>query len=224
MRRSGDGWFAENFDGLGFVCGLLAVGQPVAGRHVVLFGVGGAGSAIAVSLLMNDIARVWLRDVDQARCDALAARLERHWPGRVAAATGADLAAADIVVNATPLGLRPDDPLPFDPASIRADGLVADIRRPPPPACWPGMTTTRPPSGTTCGLNIYGVERGRHVRHAVRMSVDLGKVICQLDPAAARDRDAVMTGARERGVVRAPHRPRSTPCRTGSCTAGWRAT
>ena len=57
-------------------------------------------------------------------------------------------------------------------------------------------------------LDTYGSERGRHVRHAVRMSVDLGKVICQLDPAAAADRDAVMIGARERGVgAGAPQAP-----------------
>ncbi|WDZ86550.1 bifunctional 3-(3-hydroxy-phenyl)propionate/3-hydroxycinnamic acid hydroxylase [Micromonospora cathayae] len=49
-------------------------------------------------------------------------------------------------------------------------------------------------------LDSYVAERVRHVQHAVRLSVDLGKVICQLDPRAAADRDLVMTAARERGV------------------------
>jgi len=57
-------------------------------------------------------------------------------------------------------------------------------------------------------LDTYELERGRHVRHAVRMSVDLAKVICQLDPAAAADRDTVMIAARERGVgAGAPQAP-----------------
>jgi flavoprotein hydroxylase len=49
-------------------------------------------------------------------------------------------------------------------------------------------------------LDTYVAERSRHVQHAVRMSVDLGKVICQLDPVAAADRDTVMMAARQRGV------------------------
>lgn len=49
-------------------------------------------------------------------------------------------------------------------------------------------------------LDSYEVERRRHVRHAVRMSVDLGKVICQDDPVAAADRDTVMIAARRRGI------------------------
>ncbi|HEX5401270.1 MAG TPA: bifunctional 3-(3-hydroxy-phenyl)propionate/3-hydroxycinnamic acid hydroxylase [Pseudonocardiaceae bacterium] len=49
-------------------------------------------------------------------------------------------------------------------------------------------------------LDTYEQERRAHVPHAVKMSVDLGKVICQLDPKAARDRDMVMGAARKRGV------------------------
>ncbi len=49
-------------------------------------------------------------------------------------------------------------------------------------------------------LDTYGTERARHVQHAIRMSVNLGRVICQLDPVAAADRDVAMTAARERGI------------------------
>ncbi|MBW8486211.1 bifunctional 3-(3-hydroxy-phenyl)propionate/3-hydroxycinnamic acid hydroxylase MhpA [Actinomadura parmotrematis] len=53
-------------------------------------------------------------------------------------------------------------------------------------------------------LDTYTAERREHVRHAITMSVDLGRVICQTDPAAARDRDAVMIGIRERGLAAPP--------------------
>ncbi|HEY1619085.1 MAG TPA: bifunctional 3-(3-hydroxy-phenyl)propionate/3-hydroxycinnamic acid hydroxylase [Streptosporangiaceae bacterium] len=57
-------------------------------------------------------------------------------------------------------------------------------------------------------LDTYVVERSRHVQHAIRMSVELGRVICQLDPVAAADRDVVMIGARERGIgAGAPQAP-----------------
>ena len=66
-------------------------------------------------------------DPDPVRRTALLERLEIHWPARAAGTSIADLAGADIAINATPLGLRATDPLPFDPAGLAADSVVADI-------------------------------------------------------------------------------------------------
>ncbi|MER5884503.1 bifunctional 3-(3-hydroxy-phenyl)propionate/3-hydroxycinnamic acid hydroxylase [Streptomyces sp. NPDC001941] len=41
-------------------------------------------------------------------------------------------------------------------------------------------------------LDTYASERAAHVRHAIGMSVELGKVICVTDPAAADARDAAL--------------------------------
>jgi flavoprotein hydroxylase len=57
-------------------------------------------------------------------------------------------------------------------------------------------------------LDTYTVERRRHVQHAIGMSMHLGRIICQTDPAAARDRDAAMIAARERGGM-ASDRPQA---------------
>ncbi|MEU6382656.1 shikimate dehydrogenase [Streptomyces bauhiniae] len=128
MRRRPDGrWLAENFDGLGFVRGLQAEGHTVQGRHITLVGAGGAGSAIAAALLVAGAGQVRVQDVDTARLAALLSRLGRQWPERVRAAAAGDLEAADIVVNATPLGMRPGDRLPFDPVAVRPDAVVVDI-------------------------------------------------------------------------------------------------
>jgi flavoprotein hydroxylase len=43
-------------------------------------------------------------------------------------------------------------------------------------------------------LDSYGLERAAHVQHAIGLSVELGKVICVTDPAAAAARDAFMIG------------------------------
>jgi shikimate dehydrogenase len=136
LRRLEDGsWHADNFDGAGFVAGLTAAGHGPSGKHVLLVGAGGAGSAIAPALLTAGVDRLVLHDLDDTRLKAVVDRLHPHWAGRVTvAATGgpgaelaAELGAADIVVNATPLGMRHGDPLPFDPALTRPDALVADI-------------------------------------------------------------------------------------------------
>ncbi|MGW1141623.1 bifunctional 3-(3-hydroxy-phenyl)propionate/3-hydroxycinnamic acid hydroxylase MhpA [Streptomyces zhihengii] len=56
-------------------------------------------------------------------------------------------------------------------------------------------------------LDSYPTERRAHVQHAIDMSVNLGKVICQTDPKAAADRDEVMIAARERKLARPQQSP-----------------
>ncbi|KOV57409.1 shikimate dehydrogenase family protein [Streptomyces sp. MMG1121] len=128
LRREADGgWLAENFDGSGFVAGLTGAGHEPRGRKVSLLGAGGAGSAIAAALLTAGVDRLSISDPDEPRLTALVARLTEHWPGRVHAAVEPPLHDSDIAVNATPLGLSPDDPLPFSPRALPPGSVVADI-------------------------------------------------------------------------------------------------
>ena len=41
--------------------------------------------------------------------------------------SSSDPAGCDLVINASPLGLNGDDPLPFDPARVDANAAVIDI-------------------------------------------------------------------------------------------------
>ncbi|MCX5390529.1 bifunctional 3-(3-hydroxy-phenyl)propionate/3-hydroxycinnamic acid hydroxylase [Streptomyces sp. NBC_00094] len=56
-------------------------------------------------------------------------------------------------------------------------------------------------------LDTYVEERRAHVQHAIGMSVNLGKVICQTDAKAAADRDEVMIATRERNLARPQQSP-----------------
>ncbi|WP_406407619.1 shikimate dehydrogenase family protein [Streptomyces sp. NBC_01643] len=128
MRREPDGrWTAENFDGTGFVRGMAAAGHELAGRRVTLVGAGGAGGAIAAAVLDAGAARLQVCDPDEEKLSDLLDRLAARGRGRVAVGPAPELERADVAVNATPLGLRADDPLPFDPASLPAGAVVADI-------------------------------------------------------------------------------------------------
>jgi shikimate dehydrogenase len=129
VRRAPDGgWHGDTFDGAGFVAGLRAAGHDPAGRRVALAGAGGAGTAIAAALLDAGAAHVSVGDPDPARLARLRRRLAPGRPGRLRCAGPVpDLTGAHLAVNATPLGLRPDDPLPFDPAALPPDAVVADI-------------------------------------------------------------------------------------------------
>ena len=128
LRREADGgWYAENFDGLGFVTGLVGAGHDPGGRRVALVGAGGAGSAIAAALLAAGVDRLSVCDPDTAKLDGLRSRLDAHWPGRTTTSAEPHLDGASIVVNATPLGLNPGDPLPFRPELLPPGSVVADI-------------------------------------------------------------------------------------------------
>ncbi|MEW2306295.1 shikimate dehydrogenase [Streptomyces sp. NPDC006655] len=128
LRRETDGsWLAENFDGSGFVTGLARAGHEIRGKRVALAGAGGAGSAIASALLTAGADRVSVTDPDLSRLDTLVGRLATYWPGRIHAVAELPLHDSDLAVNATPLGLRSSDPLPFLPEALPPAAVVGDI-------------------------------------------------------------------------------------------------
>lgn len=128
VKRGAEGQLiGDMFDGQGFLRGLLAKGQDVAGRSVLIVGAGGVGSAIAASLAEAGAARIVLSEVNAAAANRLAASLAWHYPG-VAVQVGApDPAGHDIVVNATPLGMRPHDPLPIDISRLAPESFVGEV-------------------------------------------------------------------------------------------------
>src|SRR5690606_33854931 len=67
-----------------------------------------------------------IADIDAARAETLAARLRNAFPACRVVTGPADPSACVIAVNATPLGMRGETALPFDPARMPAGGLVAD--------------------------------------------------------------------------------------------------
>ncbi|XTZ14363.1 shikimate dehydrogenase family protein [Micromonospora echinospora] len=128
LRREPDGtWTADTFDGDGFVRGLVEAGHDPRGRRVCVVGAGGAGSAIAVALLDAGTAELRLVDTDPGRLDTLHRRLSPVYPGRVSTSAHPLLDDVDLAVNATPLGLRPGDPLPFPVTGLPTHAVVADI-------------------------------------------------------------------------------------------------
>ena len=128
VRREADGRLVgEMFDGEGFVRGLLRKGREVAGRRGLIVGAGGVGSAIAASLARAGIAELGLFDSHAAVADDLGRRLMRHYPALRVTTGSKDPAGVDIVVNATPLGMRPGDPLPIDVARLSPNAFVGEV-------------------------------------------------------------------------------------------------
>lgn len=127
-RRNADGsWTGDMFDGAGCVTGLRTEGHQIAGRTVAVTGTGGAGSAIVVALARAGAARILVQDVDTAKRDRLLDRVRGAFRAVAFAVPSADDAPVDIAINATPLGMRAGDPLPFDPSALPASTLVVDV-------------------------------------------------------------------------------------------------
>jgi shikimate dehydrogenase len=92
-----------------------------------VIGTGGVGSAIAASLAAEHVASIALCDTHEASAKGLANRLTAHYPSLEAKLASSDPAGYDLVVNATPLGMKPDDPLPFDPSRLEPTCYVGEV-------------------------------------------------------------------------------------------------
>lgn len=131
-RDAGGGLHGTNSDGLGFVRSLLLAGHAVSGQRVLLLGAGGAGRAIAFALLDAGVTELTIANRDQERARELVAALQAVYPGASVACGPAQVRGHRVVVNATSLGQRADQPLPVDPAGLDPHVLVADIVMSPP--------------------------------------------------------------------------------------------
>jgi shikimate dehydrogenase len=127
LRRPDGTLLGDMFDGAGFVRGVIRKGFRLEGARALVVGSGGVGSAIAASLAEAGIAAIGLFDTSSAAADALAGRLREHYP-RLEVSTGVkDLAGYDLVVNATPLGMKAGDPLPVDVSRIAPGTFVGEV-------------------------------------------------------------------------------------------------
>ena len=135
--RRGDKLIGENTDGVGFMESLRTVVDP-AGKSLVVFGAGGAARAIAVEAGLAGAARLTIVNRGEGR----GRELTRLINEKTKAEAGFVLwdrshaidPAADILVNATSIGLFPDveGRLDIDLTTLRAGMIVADVIPNPP--------------------------------------------------------------------------------------------
>lgn len=134
VRRGGDRLIGENTDGVGFVNSLRSqAGVELAGMHAVVLGAGGAARAVVVALVSEGASvTIVNRSVERAM---QAAELGKR--AAAAAGIGSSMSVmvgapgairdADLVVNATPLGMRGTDPMPAPAELLRHGQVVADL-------------------------------------------------------------------------------------------------
>ena len=120
----------DNTDGAGFVRSLQAeVGFEAFGRRCVVFGAGGAARAIVLALAMAGAGEITVVNRTVARAEAAVALA----PDVTRIGTADAVAGADLVVNATPLGMAgvsvgpPDAPTSIPMSELGPGQVVADL-------------------------------------------------------------------------------------------------
>ncbi|MBI3503518.1 MAG: ThiF family adenylyltransferase [Proteobacteria bacterium] len=128
IRLAPDGRLVgDMFDGEGFVRGVRRKGFGLAGARVLVVGSGGVGSAIAASLAAAGVGEIGLHDASPASAEALGRRLRENYPTLSVSVGSNDPAGWGLVVNATPLGMKAGDPMPFDVSRLAASTFVGEV-------------------------------------------------------------------------------------------------
>jgi shikimate dehydrogenase len=134
VRREGERLIGENTDGKGFLHGVRSdAGVDPRGKRAVVLGAGGAARAIVTELALAGAAEVLVLNRSVERGSAMVADLAAKtgrpirfepWRGIYSVTAGADL-----LVNATSIGLFPDiDAMPpVDLSGARPGMLVGDV-------------------------------------------------------------------------------------------------
>jgi shikimate dehydrogenase len=117
----------DMFDGEGFVRGVLRKGRALAGARALVVGSGGVGSAIVASMAKAGVAELALFDAHVPTMNNLADRLRTYYPALKIDIGSKDPTGFDVIVNATPLGMKEEDPLPMDVTRISPSTFVGEV-------------------------------------------------------------------------------------------------
>lgn len=115
-----------NTDGRGFMQSLSESGVDVKDRNVLIAGAGGAARAIGYYLVQKAKA-LYIYGRTPERAERLALDLKKVAEN---VSTLPDISSVDrfhVIINATPLGLRDDDPLPLDTGLLHREQIVCDL-------------------------------------------------------------------------------------------------
>lgn len=125
----GEERIGHNTDCWGFAESFRTGMAGVPLSHAVMFGAGGAGSAVGYALTELGVDRLSIVDADPARAEALAKRLDSAGATEVVPAlnVAGALAMANGIVNTTPVGMIKHPGTPFPAALLRPTHWVADV-------------------------------------------------------------------------------------------------
>ena len=115
-----------NTDGRGFMSSLSEESVSVENREVVIIGTGGAARAVSY-YLSEKASKLSMFDIDRNKADTLVSDLSKIRNNVFLLDNPDDIGTPDILINATPLGLHTNDPLPVNEDLISSEMVVCDL-------------------------------------------------------------------------------------------------
>jgi len=130
-----DRLIGHNTDGRGFLLALKrGLHIDAKKKSIFVIGAGGAAKAIAFQLALEGVREIFITDIAQDRAHKLVSALNKHIPACHAKFVMSQpdevertVADADILVNATPIGMKDTDPLLLSARSMHSKLVVCDV-------------------------------------------------------------------------------------------------
>jgi shikimate dehydrogenase len=126
IRCDGGSWLGANFDGYGFANAIRHRIDLQDRPRILLIGCGAAGSAIATSLVSLAEIDLLVFDRASAKAEEFAERLRAFAPKSAIQSTAQPM-AADIVINASTVGMENEDESPVPDFILGSARVIGDI-------------------------------------------------------------------------------------------------
>lgn len=135
VRFVDGGMRGYNTDGPGFLTAIReSFGAPVKGKTLFVMGCGGAGRATAISAACDGATRLILADIDEARSRGVAGDIAKFAPEAHTESIGTSPAEwarrtleADLIIQASPIGMKADDVCPLPASAFRTGQWAFDL-------------------------------------------------------------------------------------------------
>ncbi|WP_438480889.1 shikimate dehydrogenase family protein [Oleiharenicola lentus] len=180
LTHTATGWSGANTDNYGLSAALRQdLGLELKGADVILLGAGGAARAAAIECLRQHCNSLWIGNRTQPTLSALVENLKSlagdipvH--GFDLTSPPTDLPANALVLNATSVGLKPDDRAPIDLQKIARPVAVYDmIYRPPQTALLRQAAALGLPTANGLSMLVHQGARSLEIWSGANVPVDV---------------------------------------------------
>lgn len=132
VKRIDDKLEGFNTDGEGFLKHLTEdLGFNAVNKTLAIIGAGGAARAVSIYLTKAKPKRISIYDVDKTKTSVLISHLKKNFNGiefiETNSIEGLNIQKSDLLVNATPIGMKETDPCLVDEKFLHKNLLVYDL-------------------------------------------------------------------------------------------------
>jgi len=122
-------------DGFGFVTAIKEAFETTpANKSIFVLGCGGAGRAVAITCAAEGAAKIILSDIDDARAAKVAEEIKTMFPKVEVESAGSDkadwikaAASVELIIQATPVGMKPEDTPLLTREAFSKDQMLFDL-------------------------------------------------------------------------------------------------